>query len=471
MRFHPVWLGAMLSLFGLACSSSPASSAEQTVSSGINPSGPKAFTLTVAPVWPYDNLPVSPLALAIFQQKVQRIVVLFQPGWSFDSVYGDYPGAERIIFAPIISTLQKSKTGSLLEGPRDKPFSFSGLYSLDSRFASLKTGFYTNQLQMNGGNNDKFIAWSPQGSLVMGYWPSRLLPETALAQRYTLFDHYFVSAFGGTFLNYQFLIAGQAPVFLAAPSNLVAVPPNNQNLTVTDKPVSPNGLVVNGLASVNHPWPPGMTPLSSTLDLVPDQTATTLGDALSAQGVTWAWYQTGWGTALQGHPLPGYSYTREPFQYYSSFADHTAAKALHLKDYQVFLSQIAQNTLPQVCFVDPFPFKTSAQPSLLSIQKFMVDLVKEIQAMPSGASTLIILTSADAGGHWDHAPPPSGDAWGPGTRVPLLMISPYVKKGWVEHRVFDASALLKLIEQRWNIPPLTSRDANANNLLYAFEGS
>lgn len=431
--------------------------------------GPQAFTLSVPPVWPYDNLPVSPAVIARFQQKIQRIIVLFQPGWSFDSLFGDYPGAEGASYAPLISTLQKSPTGFLLQGPRTKPFSLAKFYALNSHFASLQTGFYTNQLQIHAGNNDQFVAWSPQASLVMGYWPSKLLPETRLAQQYTLFDHYFAATYGGAFLNFQFLIAAQAPVFLAAPSNLVAVPPNNQNLTVTDRPVSPDGFVVNGLDSVNHPWRSGLTVLNSTLDLVPNQTAPTIGEALSAQGVTWAWYQKGWTQALKGQPYPGYLYDREPFQYYSSYADHTAAKSLHLKDYEEFLSQLSHNSLPQVCFVDPYPFSATALPSLWTIQTQMVELVKKIQAMPSGSTTLILLTSPSAGGHWDHAPPPQMDTWGPGTRVPLIMISPFVKKGWVEHRVFEASALLKLIEQRWNISPLNTRDATANNLLYAFK--
>jgi phospholipase C len=73
---------------------------------------------------------------------------------------------------------------------------------------------------------------------------------------------------------------------------------------------------------------------------------------------------------------------------------------------------------------------------------------------------MIIVTYDENGGVWDHAAPPKRDAWGPGTRVPALVISPAVKSGYVDHTQYDTGSILRTIEARWGLPPLTSSDAN-----------
>jgi phospholipase C len=69
---------------------------------------------------------------------------------------------------------------------------------------------------------DKFIAWSDAGGLVMSYYDATGLPEGKLAQQYTLCDNFFHAAFGGSFLNHQWLIAASTPVFPTAPASMVA---------------------------------------------------------------------------------------------------------------------------------------------------------------------------------------------------------------------------------------------------------
>ena len=77
----------------------------------------------------------------------------------------------------------------------------------------------------------------------------------------------------------------------------------------------------------------------------------------------------------------------------------------------------------------------------------------------------------ESGGRWDHVPPPKVDRWGPGLRVPAIIISPFAKRGFVDHTNYETTSILKLIEARWGLPPLTSRDAAANNLLNSFDFS
>jgi len=95
-------------------------------------------------------------------------------------------------------------------------------------------------------------------------------------------------------------------------------------------------------------------------------------------------------------------------------------------------------------------------------------LVDLIQKSPAWQDTAIIITYDENGGFWDHVAPPKGDRWGPGSRVPTLIISPYAKKGFVDHTQYDTTSILKFIENRWGLAPLATRDAGANDLSNAF---
>jgi phospholipase C len=89
-------------------------------------------------------------------------------------------------------------------------------------------------------------------------------------------------------------------------------------------------------------------------------------------------------------------------------------------------------------------------------------------ASPAGKNTVIIVTYDENGGFWDHVPPPFIDSWGPGTRVPTIVISPFAKKGFVDHTQYDTTSILALIEHRYNLTPLGSRDAAAADLQNSF---
>jgi phospholipase C len=83
----------------------------------------------------------------------------------------------------------------------------------------------------------------------------------------------------------------------------------------------------------------------------------------------------------------------------------------------------------------------------------------------------IIITYDEFGGFWDHVPPPSGDAFGPGTRIPAIIVSPLARKGYIDHTRYDTTSILKFIELRHGLKPLTARDARADGLSGAFEAT
>ena len=81
---------------------------------------------------------------------------------------------------------------------------------------------------------------------------------------------------------------------------------------------------------------------------------------------------------------------------------------------------------------------------------------------------VIIVTYDENGGFWDHVAPPAGDRWGPGSRVPTIVISPFARRRFVDHTYYDTTSILKFIETRWKLAPLGPRDAAANDLTAAF---
>jgi phospholipase C len=80
-----------------------------------------------------------------------------------------------------------------------------------------------------------------------------------------------------------------------------------------------------------------------------------------------------------------------------------------------------------------------------------------------------LITYDEHGGRWDHVAPPARDKWGPGSRVPLIVISPFAKKHFVDKTVYDSTSILKLIETRWDLNPLNERDKNAINISNPFD--
>jgi acid phosphatase len=133
---------------------------------------------------------------------------------------------------------------------------------------------------------------------------------------------------------------------------------------------------------------------------------------------------------------------------------------------------IKENTeLPeQVIFYKP-SFKLNEHPGYANVlegDKHVGDLLCEIEKSSVWSNSIVIVTFDENGGFWDHVPPPVIDRWGPGTRVPTVIISPFAKKGFIDHTTYDTTAILKLIEKRFGLPALTDRDKKSKDLTNAF---
>jgi phospholipase C len=401
--------------------------------------------------------------------QLGHVIVIYLENHSFDNLYGTYPGAEGLD-APTANIPQLDPNGvaytmlpqvdpNLPMNLANVPFDITNYVPATQKTIDLVHRFYQEQIQIDGGKMDNFVMVSDAKGLSFGHYPTTILPLvnliSTMSSQVTVCDHFFHAAFGGSFLNHIWLIAAASPVFMNAPVGITAVLDNNGKL-VTDGAVTPDGYAVNTAFSVNTPHP-GTVPMAN---LVPNQTLPTIGDRLSAANIDWAWYSGGWNDALAGHADPLFQYHHQPFVYFQSFADGTAAKTQHLKDEVDFIEAAQTGKLPPVSFVKPVGANNEhpGYAALATGEAHVVELINYVMHSPTWNDTAIIVTYDENGGQWDHVAPPATDKWGPGTRVPAIVFSPFAKGG-VDSTVYDTTAILKLIEKRWNVQALGTRDA------------
>jgi phospholipase C len=401
--------------------------------------------------------------------RLKHLVVIYLENHSFDNLYGSYPGAEGLpasappaqidltTGAPF-DTLPQTDPNVPLDLP-NAPFDITRFVPQNQMTVDLVHRFYQEQQQIDGGAMDRFVSVSDAKGLSFGFYPTAALPLAAklkaMPDEVTVLDHFFHAAFGGSFLNHHWLIAAASPTFPNAPTELIAQLDENGQLT-TDGAVTPDGFVVNTSYSVNAPHPS----TTAAEDLVPNQTNETIGDRLDAKAIDWAWYAGGWNDALAGNSDPTFQFHHQPFAYYANYADGTAAKAAHLKDETDFVAAASGGNLPAVSFVKPLGINNEhpGYADLETGEEHVVELIDTLMNGPNWDDTAIIITYDENGGFWDHVAPPVTDDWGPGTRVPAIVLSPFAAGG-VDSTVYDTTAILKLIEQRWRLAPLSDRDA------------
>lgn len=270
----------------------------------------------------------------------------------------------------------------------------------------------------------------------------------------------------------------------------------NGPVDVFDGRVTPDGWVVN---TSQPPYQPsGIPPAAGgNLELadesrepVPPQTAKTIGDTLSAKGVSWAWYSGGWNEAsADGRREPKeeraaiynlepgslmFQPHHQPFNYYARFAPGGADRARHLKDVSDFLVSIDQGTLPHVAFYKPTG-RLNQHPSYTDLtagDEHIAALLERLKRSPQWGRMAVIVTYDENGGYWDHVPPPSGegwgDRWGPATRIPAIIVSPFARRGFVDKTPYDTTSILKLITRRFALEPLPGVREKAGDLSNAF---
>jgi acid phosphatase len=470
---------------------------------------------------------------AKLQQHVKNVVVIYLENRSFNNLFADFPGlASPLAGLKPGQYQQKDYDGSVLPAlPKVwggmvpdaqtiggtkyeiKEDDIQGLPNAPFKLATpdgkplpesvitrdLWHLFYQNQMQINGGRNDGFVAWGNTGGMVMGYYgeTSNNLGLYQLARQYTLCDNFFMAAFGGSYLNHQFLISARPAHFpnaaqTAAKKKIcvladgptgtrLALAPDSPKSALDGKPVyvndgaiSPDGYVVNTMAPPYQPsWikpAPGGDPSLASSDEAyyqPPQSYDTIGDLLSAKGVSWAWYGAGMQAALDakgGGPKPNFQYHHQPFNYFTQFAPGTRARAQHLRDGGLgdspmsnkFLADVVAGKLPAVTFYKPQGNLNlhAGYSDIESGDQHITNVIAHLQKSPQWKDMVVVITFDENGGWWDHVAPPKGDRWGPGSRVPAIIVSPFAKKNTVDHSFYDTTSILRFITRLHGLPLL-----------------
>jgi acid phosphatase len=474
---------------------------------------------------------------------IDTVVVIYAENRAFDTLFGLFPGANGIpgvnpsAVGPLVPQVDRdgsplatlppawggltarnqplTVTEAQSAGLPNRPFLLNGPNALagagvvvpfDVMTRNLVHRYYNNLMQINGGSNDGFAAWSDAGGLTMGYYDGSSLALWQVARRYTLADNFFMGAFGGSFLNHHYLVCACAPEYpnadaptspakglisaietdargrirlVAAPgaaSSALAGPPTFRGDSLLT-PKDANGMfhAVNTMQPAYQPSniaaAPGGDPRyadPADATLLPPQKLATIGDRLDAKGVSWAWYSGAWKAASAGTPEARaviykgplqFQPHHQPFNYYATFDPATRAdyRAAHLKDFDSdFLADAAAGRLPAVSFYKP-QGNLNQHPSYTTIalgDAHIAGVVAALEKSPQWPRMLIVITYDENGGFWDHARVPKGDRWGPATRIPTIIVSPLAKKGFVDKTPYDTGSILRFVTRRWNLTPL-----------------
>lgn len=450
---------------------------------------------------------------------IDTVVVIYAENRSFDNLYGRFPGANGLANVTPAQARQLDRDGSVLsELPPvwggltakgvtpvvteaqtahlpNQPFAIDDPKGFNASLGMTTTDlwhrFYENQMQIDGGRNDKFVAYADSGSLVMGHYDGRKLPLWKIAHEYTLADNFFMGAFGGSFLNHFWLICSCTPVYPHAdqsPAKTLVSVVNDDGVSlkmadnapksaldgipkfVKDGTLTPDFYAVNTMQppyqpSNNKPAEGGDPALADPAKptTLPPQTMENIGDLLSGKGISWAWYSGAWQEALDGKgggAIPAFQTHHQPFNYFADMAPGTPARAEHLRDGGLngaaFLKDIDAGKLPHVTFYKPQGNlnEHAGYADVLSGDKHIATLIKHLQKSKQWPHMLVIVTYDENGGFWDHVAPPKADRWGPGSRIPAIIVSPFAKKGYVDHTFYDTTSILRFITRRFDLPEL-----------------
>ena len=482
--------------------------------------------------------PLTPQELdKALREQVKTVVVIYAENRSFNNLFADFPGVEKPLSALTAKDFQqRDRDGSVLPalppnwggvlqvGPQtvdgvtypsevqfqqnlpNAPFALKGPQGEDLPLSlvtrDLWLVFYQNQMQINGGKNDGFVAWGDSGGLVMGHYAQSryALRLWDVAKEFVLCDNFFQGAFGGSFLNHQYLISATAPFYPNAAQSVAKAQiatlqsddPSDTRLKPLDtspasamtgppqfgpSALTPDGYGVNTLAPpywptwIRDPQNPDYSKPDLPNVLVP-QTHEHIGDKLSKKNIDWAWYAGAWQATLEqfkdsgGIPkIPNFQYHHQPFNYFKQQGpQNPAERAKRLRDGGLgdesstnrFFADAQAGKLPAVSFYKPQGNLNmhAGYADVASGDRHIARALKVLQESPQWKNMVVVVTVDENGGWWDHVAPPQGDRWGPGSRVPALVVSPFARKGTVDHTVYDTASILRLITRVFQLETL-----------------
>ena len=360
-------------------------------------------------------------------QKIQHVVIIIQENRSFDNFFNGFPGADT------------AQQGQMSNGQwvQLTPLGLGQGYDLRHRH-------WTWWTSLDNGKMDGFdIDRNPQNPATFAYQytkPSDLVPYWQLAAKYTLADRMFQSNGSGSYTAHLYLVEAQSNQVIGNPSN---IPWGCDAPAGTKAPlVAPQG---------------GEGP-----GVFPCFTSPTLADLMDVQGISWRYYAPS--QLLEGgiwNALDSFSSIR----FGPDWLAHVVSPETQ------FLQDVPNGQLAEVTWIVP-TFANSDHPGFKNATggpSWVASVVDTIGQSKFWDSTAIFITWDDWGGWYDHVPPPQLDNMGLGFRVPLIVVSPYARHGYVSHVQHEFGSILRFTEDNFGLPSLGQSDVRSDNLSDCFD--
>jgi phospholipase C len=406
-----------------------------------------AAWLTACTGSPSGPLPQKPAVepSTMLAGRIKHIVIIVQENRSFDNVFAGFPGADTQSYGYWHAKKVPLHEVSFIA---PKPYMTDMIHNWPSA-----------HLGYDGGKMDGFGSNTFSQGLGVATWPyaylkrSEVRPYWDMASQYVLADHMFPTMFGGSFTAHLDLISGTADL---APNVSEVDWPDSSHWGCDATPGTVSSLVTPAQ------YEPGRGPFPCFTQF------RTMADTLDAANISWKYYAPG----VNGGDLGGLVWSEfsaiKKVRYGADWANVVSPPTTVLAD-------AAAGNLPQISWVIPdyldsdhSAANSDAGPS------WVAAVVNAIGQGPDWSSTAIVLVWDDWGGWNDHMPPPQLDWKGLGIRVPAIVISPYARKGFVDHTQYEFSSILKLAEQTFNLPAVGPpsfgyTDTRANGMIDAFD--
>jgi phospholipase C len=350
---------------------------------------------------------------------IQHIVVIMQENRSFDNLFNGFPGADTVQ-SGVSNGAAVPLMPVALGDSRDLNHSHTQWWS-----------DWDNGLMDGFAQNGSMLPYS--------YVPeSDVEPYWTLAREFILGDRMFQSNTGPSFVAHQYMIAGQSGHVAENPTGSVWGCDADPGTTAAL--LGPNGTDL-----------PGVFPCFDYQ---------TIADLLDEKGVTWRYYAPASGDSF--YILSAYQAIRH-IRYGSDWNDNVISPQSRV------LTDIQHGELAQVTWIVPDYAHSDHPGSGNEGPDWVTSIVNVIGSSPFWNSTAIFIAWDDWGGWYDHVDPPVVDAMGPGFRVPLLIVSPYAKHGYISHHFHEASGFIAFIEHNFGLGTLGARDAGTDAFLDCFD--
>ena len=365
---------------------------------------------------------------------IQHIVFIMKENRSFDNMFGTFPHANGATTAPI-STGQTIPLGHTPDStPRD--IAGHGWYDYSSGYDNGKIDYF--DIIPGGSINEDYLSLTQlQQQDLPNYW--------TYAQNFVLADNAFSSLRGASLPNHLYMVGAQSGGDFLNPL-LGSQTPNYWGCDAPAGTVARQADPDTGLVT----------------DPFPCWDFQTLADSLETAGVSWKFYAPAEGTSgYTFNTLDAINHIRNGPLWSTNVVNTTQ-----------FITDVENNNLPAVSWVTMgSPYNEHPPEGTCVGENWTVTQLNALMNSPEWDSTVVYLTWDDFGGFYDHVPPPTEDFFGLGGRVPFLIISPYAVSGYISPTQYEFSSVLKFIEERFGLPPLTDRDAEANDTTDSFNFS